>query len=91
MNCSVVHKFLKIFSLQHVTGPDFPTKGIIMGRSGIRAAYATGRGKIILRARTEFEEFGRDRTRIIAWKPFQSIPNEIFCKSPENPCFFRRT
>ena len=51
--------------MQHVTGPDFPTKGIIMGRSGIRAAYATGRGKIILRARTEFEEFGRDRTRII--------------------------
>ena len=37
--------------MQHVTGPDFPTKGIIMGRSGIRAAYATGRGRIILRAR----------------------------------------
>ena len=52
--------------MQHIIGPDFPTKGIIMGRSGIRQAYATGRGKVIVRARTEFEEFGRDhRTRII--------------------------
>ncbi len=52
--------------MQHIKGPDFPTKGIIMGRSGIRAAYATGRGKIIVRARTEFEEYGREhRTRII--------------------------
>ena len=58
--------------MQHVTGPDFPTKGIIMGRSGIRAAYATGRGKIILRARTEFEEFGKDRVRIIVTElPYQ--------------------
>ena len=51
--------------MQHVTGPDFPTKGIIMGRSGIRAAYATGRGRVVIRARHEFEEFGKDRTRII--------------------------
>lgn len=52
--------------MQHIKGPDFPTKGIIMGRSGIRAAYATGRGKVIVRARTEFEEYGKDhRTRII--------------------------
>ena len=58
--------------MQHVTGPDFPTKGIIMGRSGIRAAYATGRGKVILRARTEFEEFGHDRIRIIVTElPYQ--------------------
>ena len=58
--------------MQHVKGPDFPTKGIIMGRSGIRAAYATGRGKIILRARTEMEEFGKDRTRIIVTElPYQ--------------------
>ena len=58
--------------MQHITGPDFPTQGIIMGRSGIRAAYATGRGKIILRARTEFEEFGRDRVRIIVTElPYQ--------------------
>mgnify|MGYP000641183650 CR=1 FL=1 len=58
--------------LQHVTGPDFPTKGIIMGRSGIRQAYMTGRGKVIMRARTEFEEFGKDRTRIIVTElPYQ--------------------
>ena len=58
--------------LQHISGPDFPTKGIIMGRSGIRQAYATGRGKIIVRARTEFEEFGKDRTRIIVTElPYQ--------------------
>ena len=51
--------------MEHVTGPDFPTKGIIMGRSGIRAAYATGRGRVIIRARTEMEEYGKDRLRII--------------------------
>ena len=58
--------------MQHVTGPDFPTRGVIMGRAGIRAAYATGRGKLILRARTEFEEFGKDRVRIIVTElPYQ--------------------
>ena len=58
--------------MQHVKGPDFPTKGIIMGRSGIRAAYATGRGKIVVRARTEFETFNKDRTRIIVTElPYQ--------------------
>ena len=58
--------------MEHVKGPDFPTKGIIMGRSGIRAAYATGRGKIIVRGRTEFEEFGKDRTRIVITElPYQ--------------------
>ena len=51
--------------LEHISGPDFPTGGIIMGRSGIRAAYATGRGKVVVRARTEFETFNGDRTRII--------------------------
>ena len=51
--------------MEHVSGPDFPTGGIIMGRSGIRAAYATGRGKVVVRARTEFEEFNKDRVRII--------------------------
>ena len=55
-----------------IHGPDFPTRGIIMGRSGIRAAYATGRGKITVRARTEFEEFAHDRTRIIVTElPYQ--------------------
>ena len=58
--------------MEHITGPDFPTGGIIMGRSGIRAAYATGRGKVIVRAKTEFEEFGKDRTRIIVTElPYQ--------------------
>ena len=58
--------------MEHVSGPDFPTGGIIMGRSGIRAAYATGRGKVIVRARTEFEEFGKDRMRIIVSElPYQ--------------------
>ncbi len=42
--------------MQHIKGPDFPTGGIIMGKAGIRAAYGTGRGKIILRSRTHFEE-----------------------------------
>ena len=58
--------------MDHLTGPDFPTGGIIMGRSGIRAAYATGRGKVVVRAKTEFEEFGKDRTRIIVTElPYQ--------------------
>ncbi len=58
--------------MEHITGPDFPTGGIIMGRSGIRAAYATGRGKIVIRAKTEFEEFNRDRVRIIVSElPYQ--------------------
>ena len=58
--------------LEHISGPDFPTGGIIMGRSGIRAAYATGRGKIVVRARTEFETFNKDRTRIIVSElPYQ--------------------
>ena len=58
--------------MAHVKGPDFPTSGIIMGRSGIRAAYATGRGKIVVRARHEFEEFGHDRIRIIITElPYQ--------------------
>ena len=58
--------------MEHIKGPDFPTRGIIMGRSGIRAAYATGRGRIVVRARHEFEEFGKDRTRIIITEiPYQ--------------------
>ena len=58
--------------MEHVSGPDFPTGGIIMGRSGIRAAYATGRGKVVVRARTEFETFNKDRTRIIVTElPYQ--------------------
>jgi DNA gyrase subunit A len=51
--------------MEHIKGPDFPTRGLIMGRAGIRAAYATGRGRVYVRARTEMEEFGQGRTRII--------------------------
>ena len=58
--------------MEHIKGPDFPTKGIIMGRSGIRAAYATGRGRLVVRARHEFEEFGKDRSRIVITElPYQ--------------------
>ncbi len=58
--------------MEHITGPDFPTKAIIMGRAGIRAAYATGKGRLTLRARTHFEEFGQNRTRIIVTEiPYQ--------------------
>ena len=59
--------------MEHVKGPDFPTKGIIMGRSGIRAAYANGRGRLMVRARHEFEEFGNGRTRII----FTELPYQV--------------
>ena len=59
--------------MEHVKGPDFPTKGIIMGRSGIRAAYATGRGRLMVRARHEFEEFSNGRTRII----FTELPYQV--------------
>ena len=58
--------------MEHITGPDFPTRGIIMGRAGIRAAYATGRGRVHVRARTEMEEFSQGRTRIIVTElPYQ--------------------
>ena len=58
--------------MEHIKGPDFPTRGIIMGRSGIRAAYATGKGHIRVRARTEMEEFGNGRTRIVVTElPYQ--------------------
>ncbi len=58
--------------MEHVKGPDFPTRGIIMGRSGIRAAYGTGKGHIRVRARTEMEEFGQNRVRIIVTElPYQ--------------------
>ena len=71
--------------LQHVTGPDFPTKGIILGRSGIRQAYMTGRGKVIMRARTEFEEFGKDRTRIIVTElPYQVNKRQLIATIAEN-------
>ena len=70
--------------MEHVSGPDFPTGGIIMGRSGIRAAYATGRGKVVVRARTEFEEFNKDRVRIIVTElPYQVNKSELVRKIAE--------
>ena len=70
--------------MEHVSGPDFPTGGIIMGRSGIRAAYATGRGKVVVRARTEFEEFNKDRVRIIVTElPYQVNKRELIKKIAE--------
>ena len=70
--------------LEHISGPDFPTGGIIMGRSGIRAAYATGRGKVVVRARTEFEEFGNDRVRIIVTElPYQVNKRQLIKKIAE--------
>ena len=70
--------------MEHISGPDFPTGGIIMGRSGIRAAYATGRGKVVVRARTEFETFNHDRTRIIVTElPYQVNKSELVRKIAE--------
>ena len=70
--------------MDHISGPDFPTGGIIMGRSGIRAAYATGRGKVVVRARTEFETFNGDRTRIIVTElPYQVNKSELVRKIAE--------
>ncbi len=67
--------------MQHIKGPDFPTKGIIMGRSGIRAAYATGRGRLVIRARHEFEEFGKDRTRIVITEIPYQVNKRMLIKS----------
>ena len=67
--------------MEHVKGPDFPTKALIMGRSGIRAAYATGRGRLVLRARHEFEEFGHDRMRIIITELPYQVNKRMLIKS----------
>ena len=67
--------------MEHIKGPDFPTSGIIMGRSGIRAAYATGRGRVVVRARHEFEEFGHDRIRIIITELPYQVNKRMLIKS----------
>ncbi len=71
--------------MEHIKGPDFPTKGIIMGRAGIRQAYATGRGKVVIRGRAEFEEYGREnRTRIIINElPYMVKKRELIKKIAE--------
>ncbi len=70
--------------MAHIQGPDFPTRGIIMGRAGIRAAYATGRGRVTVRARTEFEEHGQGRTRIIVTElPYQVNKRQLIASISE--------
>ena len=70
--------------MEHIKGPDFPTKGIIMGRAGIRQAYATGRGKVVIRGRAEFEEFKDNRTRIIINElPYMVKKRELIKKIAE--------
>ena len=71
--------------MEHVKGPDFPTRGIIMGRSGIRAAYATGRGRLMVRARHEFEEFGSGRTRIIITELPYQVNKRMLIKAIADP------
>ena len=67
--------------MEHLHGPDFPTRGIIMGRAGMRQAYATGRGKVTVRARTEFEDFNKDRTRIIVTELPYQVNKSLLVKS----------
>lgn len=58
--------------MQYIPGPDFPTGGIIMGKMGIASAYRTGRGKIVVRARAEIEQYAKDRSRIVVTEiPYQ--------------------
>ena len=67
--------------MEHVTGPDFPTKGLILGRAGIRSAYATGKGRVTMRARTEIEEFGQNRQRIIVTEIPYQVNKRMLIKS----------
>ena len=67
--------------MEHVTGPDFPTKALILGRAGIRSAYATGKGRITMRARTEIEEFGQNRQRIIVTEIPYQVNKRMLIKS----------
>ena len=67
--------------MEHITGPDFPTKGLILGRAGIRSAYATGKGRITMRARTEIEEFGQNRQRIIVTEIPYQVNKRMLIKS----------
>ena len=58
--------------MEHIPGPDFPTGGLIMGRTGIQSAYHTGRGSVVIRGRTEIEEIRKDRFAIIVTEiPYQ--------------------
>ena len=65
---------------EHIKGPDFPTGGIIMGRSGIRAAYATGKGRIIVRGKTEIEEVSNGKFRIVITEIPYKVRKEALVK-----------
>lgn len=65
---------------QYIKGPDFPTGGIIMGRSGIRAAYATGKGKITVRGKTEIEELSNGKFRIVITEIPYKVRKEALVK-----------
>ncbi len=65
---------------EHIKGPDFPTGGLIMGRSGIRAAYATGKGKIVVRGRTEIEEVKNGKFRIVITEIPYKVRKEALVK-----------
>ena len=67
--------------MEHIQGPDFPTKGQILGRAGIRSMYATGKGRITMRARTEIEEFGQNRQRIIVTEIPYQVNKRMLIKS----------
>ena len=67
--------------MEHIQGPDFPTKGLILGRAGIRSMYATGKGRITMRARTEIEEFGQNRQRIIVTEIPYQVNKRMLIKS----------
>ena len=67
--------------MEHISGPDFPTKGLILGRAGIRSMYATGKGRITMRARTELEEFGQNRQRIIVTEIPYQVNKRMLIKS----------
>ena len=67
--------------MEHIQGPDFPTKGLILGRAGIRSMYATGKGRITMRAHTEIEEFGQNRQRIIVTEIPYQVNKRMLIKS----------
>lgn len=75
--------------MEHIKGPDFPTGGIVMGKSGIRAAYGTGRGKIILRSRTHFEEIKGRNCIIVDEIPYM-IKKTLILKSINQLCKDKR-
>ena len=60
--------------IEHIPGPDFPTGALILGRSGIREAYHTGRGSVVMRGKTHIEELRRDREAIVITEvPYQEV------------------